>query len=85
MVVLDFNFKDIGQIQAKLHLTDNNISTVFLAENKNTVINIENKIDILNTAFKKIGFDAINLGVTQGNIEQAGYLPRGIQILDETV
>jgi len=83
VVTLNFNFKELGPVQAQLHLTDNNISTVFRAEQENTVKSISKQINLLDTAFRDIGFDAINLNVTQGSISKLRDLPKNIHILDE--
>ena len=82
-VALNFNFKELGPIQARLHLTDKHISTVFRAEQENTAKNISKQINLLDTAFRRIGFDAINLDVSRGSISKARDLPKNIHILDE--
>ena len=82
-VALNFNFKELGPIQARLHLTDKHISTVFRAEQENTAKNIAEQINLLDTAFRNIGFDAINLDVTRGNISKPRDFPRNVHILDE--
>jgi len=82
-VALNFNFKELGPIQARLHLTDNHISTVFRAEQENTAKNISKQINLLDTAFRRIGFDAINLDVTQGSINKPRDLAENVHILDE--
>lgn len=83
MVTLNFNFKELGPIQARLHLTNNKLSTTVLAEKESTVKSISNRINLLDTAFKSIGFDAINLDVTQGSIRLARDLSENVHILDE--
>ena len=82
-VALNFNFKELGPIQARLHLTDKHISTVFRAEQESTAKNISEQINLLDTAFRNIGFDAINLDVTRGNISKPRDFPRNVHILDE--
>jgi len=82
-VALNFNFKELGPVQARLHLTDNHISTVFRAEQENTANNISKQINLLDTAFRRIGFDAINLDVSRGNISKARDFPKNVHILDE--
>ncbi len=87
-VTLNFNFASLGPVQAKLHLTDNNISTLFRAEKESTAESITKQINLLETALKDIGFDAINLGVTQDSINQPGDLTDrdladNVRILDE--
>ena len=82
-VALNFNFKELGPIQARLHLTDNHISTVFRAEQENTAKNISKQINLLDTAFRRIGFDAIHLDVSQGDISKPRDFPKNVHILDE--
>jgi hypothetical protein len=82
-VALNFNFKELGPVQARLHLTDNHLSTVFSAEQENTAKNISKQINLLDTAFRRIGFDAINLDVSQGDISKPRDFPRYVHILDE--
>lgn len=83
VVDLNFDFDALGPIQARLHLTDNNISTTFRAEKESTANSISDQIGLLNTAFSNIGFDAINLDVSQGSISQPRDLPESVHILDE--
>ena len=82
-VALNFNFKELGPIQARLHLTDKHISTVFRAEQETTAKNISKQLNLLDTAFRRIGFDAINLDVTRGSISKTRDLPKNVHILDE--
>ncbi|MCG6936899.1 MAG: flagellar hook-length control protein FliK [Gammaproteobacteria bacterium] len=82
-VTLNFNFKELGPVEARLHLTGNDISTVFRAERETTADNISNQIELLDTAFRNIGFDSINLDITQGSITQPRDLPENVHILDE--
>ncbi len=82
-VELNFNFNELGSVQAKLRLVDNNISTVFRAQRESTVKSISNEINLLNTAFSRIGFEVINLNVTQGSVADTSDLVKGIHLLDE--
>lgn len=82
-VELNFNFNELGSVQARLRLTDNNISTMFRAQQQSTVKNISNQLHLLNTAFSRIGFDGINLNVTEGCVKETNDLVKGIRLLDE--
>ncbi len=82
-VTLNFNFEELGPIQVRLHLIDDHISTVFYAEKKNTAQSISQQINLLESAFRNIGFDAINLDVTHGSISQPRDLPKNVHLLDE--
>ncbi len=84
MVTLNFNFKQLGSIQAQLHLTDSYISTAFRAEKKATVKNISEQINWLDAALKRIGFNTIKLGVSHGNLRQpSSDVPTNVRLLDE--
>jgi hypothetical protein len=82
-VALNFNFNGAGPIEARLHLTNNTLSTVFCAEKENTAKEISKQINLLDTAFTRIGFDAINLDVTQGSISKPLDLAKNVYLLDE--
>lgn len=82
-VALNFNFNGLGPIQARLHLTNNHLSTVFCAEKENTAKEISKQINLLDTAFRHIGFDTINLDVTQGSISKPQDLAKNVHLLDE--
>lgn len=82
-VALNFNFKELGPFQAKLHLTDNNISTVFFAEKESTANNISEQMNLLDVALSDVGFDAINLGVKQGSVSHPRDIPENVHMLDE--
>lgn len=83
VVAINFDFVELGPIQAKLHLTENTISTVFRAEKENTVKIISEQIKLLDVALKETGFDAINPGVVQGGISQPRDIPDSVHMLDE--
>lgn len=82
-VTLNFHFKAMGKFQAKIHLIDKQISAVFTAEQSGTVNLIENNLNLLKQAFKNIGFNDINLDVTQHAINEVLEKPENIQLLDE--
>ena len=82
-VALNFNFNELGPVQARLHLTNNHLSTVFCAEQENTANNISKQINLLDMAFRRIGFDAIKLDVTQGSISKPLDLAKNVHLLDE--
>ena len=82
-VTLNFNFNGPGPIQARLHLSNNHLSTLFCAEKENTAKKISKQINLLDTALRHIGFDAINLDVTQGSISKPRDLPKNVHLLDE--
>ena len=84
-VTLNFEFKALGNILAKIHLLNTQISTAFVAENPTSVELIKNNLNLLNTAFQKIGFRNINLDVTQNKVNTPLAKPENIKIVDEQV
>lgn len=82
-ITLDFEFSELGPVQVQLHLTDNNIHALFLAEYESTAGRILRHSNLLEAAFNKIGFDAIGVRVTQGDISPRNDLAADIQIVDE--
>jgi len=80
---LNFEFISLGNVQAKIHLLNTQISTVFTAENPLTVKLIKNNLELLHTAFQSIGFNNINIDVTQNKINAPLAKPENIQIVDE--
>ncbi len=82
-ITLNFDFRELGPVQAQLHLTDNNIYTLFRAERISTAERLSGEMNLLQTAFNNIGFDAINLAVAQGGISQPNDLAKGVRLLDE--
>jgi len=82
-VTLSFEFKTLGKLQAKIHLLNTQISTVFITENTKTEQLIKNNFYLLNSAFTKLGFGKILLDVTQKKIDDSLDRPVNIQILDE--
>ena len=85
IVSLNFDFTELGPVQAQLHLTGNDLSTVFHAEKETTVAHIANEFNLLETALRNIGFGKIKLDVARGGFTQPRNLPYGIHLLDETV
>lgn len=83
VIDINFSFTELGPVQARVHLTDNNISTMFRAENESTVKTISKQISLLDTAFRSIGFDVVSLDVTHGSITRPRDLPKNVHILDE--
>jgi len=82
-VTLSFQFKTLGKFQAKIHLFNTRISTVFTAENSQTARLIESNFQLLNNAFTRLGFGNITLDVMQKKIDTSLDRPENIQILDE--
>lgn len=82
-VTLNFNFKSLGPIQARIHLFEQQIATVFQAEKPATVDIIKQHIEQLQTAYTRAGLDVTNLDVAQGEIHNSRDIPNSVHFLDE--
>ncbi len=82
-VTLNFDFTSLGPIQARIHLLNQQIATVFQAEKPSTVHIIEQHIEQLQAAYTRAGLDVINLDVAQGEIHSSHDIPNSVHILDE--
>ena len=83
IVTINFDFKSLGGIEAKIHLIENRISTLFNAENPNTVNKIKQHIGLLENAYKRIGLEVIKLDISHKKLENNLTIPDGIHLLDE--
>ena len=70
-------------MQAKINFLNTQISTVFTTESQKNAQLIKDNMMILNTAFKNIGFNNINIDVIQNTIYEPPIKPDNIQIVDE--
>ena len=82
-ITINFNVEPLGAVQAKLHLIDDQISTVFRAEKTATVAIIQQHIDLLEQAFSRAGLQVTKLDVIAGQATPPRQLPDSIHILDE--
>lgn len=82
-VTINFEFKSLGKIQAKIQLIENRVSTLFSADKSSTVNKIGQYIGLLETAYKKAGFDVMKLDVSYQTHENNSILPDGIHLLDD--
>ncbi|MCW9014044.1 MAG: flagellar hook-length control protein FliK [Gammaproteobacteria bacterium] len=83
VVTLNFNFKILGPIEARLHLINDRIAARFRAEKESTANSIRQQINLLDTAFKNAGLNVINLDVSRGDIIKPRDVPESAHILDE--
>ena len=84
LVTLNFEFKSLGPIQAKLHLIENHISTLFQAEKPETAQLIKQQINLLHMAFARAGLEPVSIDVSLGKIDTPKDIPGdSIHILDE--
>ena len=82
-VTLNFEFQSLGKFQAKLHLLDNRIATVFHAEKPDTKNKIQQNMHLLETAFQQAGLEVVKLDVSDQQPASARTIPDSVHILDE--
>jgi len=82
-VKINFEFSELGPIQAKLHIIENQVSTFFRAEKSQTVALIHDHIGLLESALKPAGFSIMKLDIQQQHIDKKPKLPIGVNMLDE--
>lgn len=83
-VTINFEFKELGKIQAKIHLLGSKIATAFNAERSSTVDKIKQNIHLLENALQKLGLDVTSIDISQiSQIDQQHHFPENIHILDE--
>ena len=82
-VTINFEFESLGAIEAKIHLIENRVSTLFNVEKPGTAKKIEQHIGLLETAYKKIGLDIIKLDISQKILNKELKIPDDIHLLDE--
>ncbi|MDH5485129.1 MAG: flagellar hook-length control protein FliK [Gammaproteobacteria bacterium] len=81
--IINFNFKSIGPVQAKIHLIDNNVSTVFYAEETSTIELIKRNASLLEKAFNQAGLAVINIDVSKEAPADNNLGTPRIHLLDE--
>ncbi|MCW8855277.1 MAG: flagellar hook-length control protein FliK [Gammaproteobacteria bacterium] len=82
-VLINFEFEELGPIQVKIKLYENNISTLFHAEKLTTADKINEHLSLLESALKSAGFNIGNISVLENRIQQPRNIPRDIHFLDE--
>lgn len=84
-ITLNFNFKTLGLVQSKIHLIDNQVSTVFFTELSSTAEKIIPLLPLLKSGFKQAGLEVLSLDVIKGSIEDRPVINSRINLLDENV
>ncbi len=82
-VTLSFNFKTLGKVQSKIHLFENQLSSVFQAEYISTANKIKKLLPLLESALTTAGLNVTNLSVENGPIKNKPYSDLHINLLDE--
>ncbi|MDH5472366.1 MAG: flagellar hook-length control protein FliK [Gammaproteobacteria bacterium] len=82
-VSINFEFEELGPIQAKIILSKKSISTLFHADRPVTANKIKAHLHLLESAFKIAGFTIDNISVLEKRIQQPRNIPRDIHFLDE--
>lgn len=83
-IILAFNFKTLGNVQSKIFLTGDKVSTVFYAEQTKTADKIKQLLPLLETGLAEAGLKVNKISVTIGELEDKPVVNRGISLLDET-
>ena len=83
-VTINFDLQPLGPVQAKLHIIDNQVSTVFQAERETTARTIQSSIGLLEQGFARAGLQPGKLDVISGRPPPPKQLADGVRhILDE--
>ena len=84
-ITLEFNFKTLGNVQSKINLSDNQVSTVFYTELPATADRIQQLLPLLETGLTDAGLQVKNLSIAKGPLKQKDVVDHSIHLLDETV
>jgi flagellar hook-length control protein FliK len=83
--VLQFDLPNLGAMEARVHLTGETISSVFIAETEGAVPVVKKQLPHLRSRLQALGLEVARLGCRQG---KSSTLPRAAQsgsLLDEQV
>ncbi len=80
---LSFNFKTLGQVQARIHLMQQRVSTVFFTERQETVNHIEQHLPLLRQGFENAGLDVVSIDISQKMPEAPPVIAGAQHLLDE--
>lgn len=82
-ITLSFNFKTLGNVQSKIFLTGDKVSTAFYTEQPETADKIQQLLPVLQSGLTAAGLHINNISVTTGLPEDKPMLDRGINLLNE--
>lgn len=84
-ITLNFNFKTLGQVQSKVHLIENQVSTIFHTELEATMEKIRPLLPLLQAGLTKAGLKVLNIDVVQGLGNDSPVISTGSHLLDENI
>ncbi|RDH84831.1 MAG: hypothetical protein DIZ80_05040 [endosymbiont of Galathealinum brachiosum] len=82
-VTLSFNFKTLGKVQSNIHLTGNQVSSVFHTEYVTTADKIKQFLPLLETGLVNTGLNIVKLSVENNLIESKPFVSNQVNLLDE--
>ncbi|VAW60281.1 hypothetical protein MNBD_GAMMA11-2378 [hydrothermal vent metagenome] len=85
LVTLSFNFKTLGKVQSKIHLMDNQLSSVFHTEYSATADKIQQLLPVLQSALETGGFNVAHLAVKNTLMEENPINTMQAHLLDENI
>jgi len=83
LVTLSFNFKSMGKVISRIHLSGDLVSTVFHTENSSTARKIKQFLPLLESGLTKAGLNIVNLGIEATLPENKTFAGEQASILDE--
>lgn len=82
-VTINFDLQPMGPVQARLHLMDQRIATVFHAQNSRSVDLIRQHLPLLESAYVRAGLQVAQIDVIVGKAEPIQQVEHSVRILDE--
>jgi len=83
VVTLNFNFKTLGIVQSKIHLIDDQVSTIFYTELTSTAEKIKPLLPLLINGLKNSGLGILNIDIVQGLMDEKPLVNEHVNLLDE--
>ncbi len=85
LVTVSFNFKTLGRVESKIHMIDNQVSSVFYTELASTADKIRPLLPVLETGLKQAGLTVVNLAVKNELPDNTFAIKHQVNLLDENV
>ncbi len=81
---LTFNFKTLGNVQSRIIIQDDSVSTSFHTEKSATADKVQQLLPLLESGLKRAGLQINKLSVSSGLLEQNPMIDRNIKLVDVT-